>query len=133
MSEARVTPFEGLGGAPRVAALVEAFYDAMEAHEPALARLHELDDAGRISRGARDRFSMFLCFWLGGPDDYLRVHGHPRLRMRHAHVAIGSAMRDAWLRSMTRAMDQLELEGPVRAFLDQRFHEVADFLRNRPD
>ena len=41
-------------------------------------------------------------------------------------------MRDAWLRSMKRAMDQRGIEGSVRAYLDQRFFEVADFLRNRP-
>jgi len=125
------TPF-ALLGAEKVRALVESFYDAMEADEPALALLHEQDPPGKVSRGARDRFALFLAFWLGGPDDYLQQHGHPRLRMRHARVPVDLAMRDAWLRAMTAAMDQQKIEGPVRDFLDQRFAEVADFMRNRP-
>lgn len=126
------TPFELLGGGDPIRALVERFYDAMEAHEPALARLHELDEAGRVSRGARDRFAQFLAFWLGGPRDYVEQHGHPRLRQRHGRVPVDVAMRDAWVRSMTRALDACAVTGPVRSFLDQRFAEVADFLRNVP-
>ncbi len=132
MTGDRVTPYQALGERDGVHALVEAFYDRMELDEPALAALHELDADGKVSRGARDRFALFLCFWLGGPDDYLRAHGHPRLRMRHAAVPVDLAMRDAWLRSMVKAMDARGVEGFARAFLDQRFAEVADFLRNRP-
>ena len=33
---------------------------------------------------------------------------------------------------MVRAMDDCAVAGPVRAFLQQRFGEVADFLRNAP-
>ena len=77
------------------------------------------------------RFGLFLVGWLGGPQDYVASHGHPRLRMRHSRVAVDEAMRDAWLRCMTRALDDCGVTGQVRAFLDQRFAEVADFLRNR--
>lgn len=125
-------PFVALGSEVGVRALVEAFYDAMDAHEPALARVHELDADGRVSRGSRDRFALFLIQWLGGPSEYSAVHGHPRLRMRHARVAIDVAMRDAWLRAMQRALDARAVDGEVRVFLDGRFTEVADFLRNSP-
>ncbi len=126
------TPYALLGGREEVLALVEAFYDAMEAHEPELAKLHELGPDGRISRAARDRFGLFLIGWLGGPQDYVRDHGHPRLRMRHAKLQVGSAMRDAWLCSMDKALEARNIRGPVRSFLDARFAEVADFLRNVP-
>jgi hemoglobin len=124
------TPFALVGGAARVRALVERFYDAMTEHEPALARLHPCDAEGRVARASRDRFALFLIGWLGGPQDYTEQHGHPRLRMRHGRVPVNLAMRDAWLRCMTRAMDAEGLTGPVRDFLDARFAEVADFLRN---
>ncbi len=124
------TPFSLLGGEAPVRRLVEAFYDQMEAHEPALAELHQLDDEGRISRTSRDRFALFLIGWLGGPQTYMQKFGHPRLRMRHAKVPIDEAMRDAWVRSMTRALDAKGVDGEVRAFLDARFAEVAEFLRN---
>ena len=124
------TPFEILGGTETIRALVERFYDAMEAHEPALAALHKQDEPGKVSRESRDHFATFLCFWLGGPRDYLEKRGHPMLRVRHAPFIVDVAMRDAWLRSMTRALDELGVHGEVRTFLDGRFAHVADFLRN---
>jgi hemoglobin len=124
------TPFTRLGGEARVRELVEAFYDAMEAHEPALTAVHRTDEAGKIPRAFRDRFALFLIGWLGGPQSYTEQFGHPRLRMRHGRVAIDEGLRDAWLRSMQRAMEQVGVEGEVRGYLDSRFGEVADFLRN---
>jgi len=123
-------PFHRLGGEEGVQALAEAFYDAMDAEEPALARLHELDEQGRVNPGTRQRFGLFLMGWLGGPQHYMQRHGHPRLRMRHGHLPVNMDHRDAWLRSMRRAMDARGVKGGVRRFLDQRFAEVADFLRN---
>ncbi len=126
------TPFELVGGADRVRALVEKFYDAMSDLEPALAQLHECDPDGKVARGPRDRFALFLIGWLGGPQDYIAQHGHPRLRMRHGRVAVNIAMRDAWVRCMQAAMDAENIAGEVRAFLDARFADVANFLRNTP-
>ena len=126
------TPFARLGGEAGVFALAHAFYDAMEAHEPALARLHEQETPGRVSRAARERFGLFLVGWLGGPQTYSERHGHPRLRMRHAHLPVDEGMRDAWLRSMGRALEARGVGGGLRRFLEVRFGQVADFLRNRP-
>ena len=127
------TPYEMLGGRDVVLRLAETFYDVMERDEPELTATHQLDDEGRVCRRSRDAFGLFLIGWLGGPQDYMAKHGHPRLRMRHRGVPIDTKMAEAWVRSMTRAMDQVGIEGEVRAFLDSRFGEVAAFLRNRPD
>jgi hemoglobin len=126
------TPWHRLGGTDAVKALAEAFYDAMEQHEPALAALHHQDAPGKVSRRSRDNFGLFLVGWLGGPQDYVAQHGHPRLRQRHGRVPVDTAMRDAWLRAMARAMDARGVDGPVREYLNGRFAEVADFLRNAP-
>jgi len=125
--------YEIMGGKQVVFDLTKRFYDHMEIHEPALAKLHELDDDGNISAGARERFAVFLVSWFGGPQDYLRLYGHPRLRMRHMHLPVDTAMRDAWMRSMMHAMDSCDLPEEVRAYLDARFFQVADFMRNRQD
>lgn len=130
MTVLEATPFALLGGAEQVRALVERFYDLMSEREPALARLHPCTPDGKVERGPRDRFGLFLIGWLGGPQDYIATYGHPRLRMRHGRVAVNVAMRDAWLRCMTAAMDDLGVTGEVRGFLDGRFAEVADFMRN---
>jgi hemoglobin len=123
-------PYRLLGGRERICALVEKFYDVMSEREPALARLHPCTPEGLVERGPRDRFALFLIGWLGGPEDYVQQHGHPRLRMRHNRVAVDTSMRDAWLRCMAIAMDAQAITGPVREFLDKRFAEVADFMRN---
>jgi hemoglobin len=125
------TPFELLGGEPVVRRIVDRFYEIMARDEPALARLHPCDEDGRISSGNRDRFALFFIGWLGGPQDYVAAHGHPRLRMRHGRVPVDVAMRDAWMRSMAAALDAEGVAGPLRAFLDERLGEVADMLRNR--
>ena len=127
------SPFARLGGEEPVRRLAECFYDQMDATEPELAQLHVLDEQGRVSRNSRDNFSLFLIEWLGGPRNFSETRGHPRLRMRHGRVPIGEGMRDAWLRCMARALDQQGVSGDVRGFLDARFAEVANFLRNVPE
>ena len=127
------TPFARLGGEPAVRALVERFYDAMTELEPALARLHPCDDDGRVVRSSRDRFALFFIGWLGGPQDYIARHGHPRLRMRHARVPVDSRMAEAWMRCMRKAFDDCSVTGDVRDYLDARLGEVASFMRNQPE
>lgn len=126
------SPFAALGHDGAVA-LGKRFYDHMDEHEPALVAVHRTDGRGRVAPVVRERFSAFLVEWLGGPQVYSSVHGHPRLRMRHGHVAIDGAMRDAWLRCMNSALDHPDVDTETRAYLEGRFAEVADFLRNRDD
>jgi hemoglobin len=125
------TPFSRLGGAAAVRAIVERFYDAMSELEPDLARLHPCDETGRVDPASRDRFALFFIGWLGGPQDYVAQHGHPRLRMRHARVPVDDRMVAAWMRCMRAALDASGVEGDLRAFLETRLGEVALFMRNR--
>jgi len=136
---AELTPFDLLAlasggdlaaGRARVDQLAQRFYDIMEEREPALALLHARDANGKIDAGSRERFSLFLLGWLGGPAEYEARHGHPRLRMRHARVPIDLGMRDAWLRCMDQALSDCGVTGELRTFLDERFAHVANFLRN---
>lgn len=122
------TPFDVLGGEVRVRDLANAFYDHMDqdAEFTGIRKLHPEDLVE-----SRDKFHDFLCGWLGGPQHYLQKHGHPRLRMRHAPFAIGDSERDQWLGCMAKAMDDQAIDGEVRTFLDARFAQVADFMKNR--
>jgi hemoglobin len=126
------TPYDRIGGEGPVRALVERFYDAMDELEPELAALHPLE-AGKVNRASRDRFALFLIGWLGGPQHYVRQHGHPRLRMRHGHVPVNLRMRDAWMRCMRVALEHDSVDAQLRAFLDEKLGEVADFMRNQPE
>jgi hemoglobin len=124
------SPYDQMGGRAPVLALAARFYEIMERDEPALAAVHRQAPGGGIDPGVKERFALFLVGWLGGPQEYMQRHGHPRLRMRHARVAVTQAFRDAWVRCMETAMQDCQVPPPVRAFLQQRFGEVADFLRN---
>ena len=130
--DALTTPYDLLGGREPVLALAHAFYDAMERDEPELTALHRRSESGGVDPTVRDRFALFLIGWLGGPQEYVAQNGHPRLRMRHARVAVDERMRDAWLRAMNTALDARGVGGDLRAFLERRFAEVADFMRNQP-
>jgi hemoglobin len=125
------TPYDRLGGEPVVRAIVERFYDAMTELEPELARLHACDERGYVVRASRDKFALFFIGWLGGPQDYVAAHGHPRLRMRHARVPVDTTMAQAWMRCMRHALETSGVQDDVRAYLDGRLEEVAMFLRNR--
>ena len=124
------TPYQDFGSPERVRALVDRFYDHMD-EDPEFKVIRDLhpDDLTE----SRDKLYEFLSGWLGGPQLYMQKRGHPRLRMRHAPFPIGSRERDEWLACMGRAMDDLEIRGDLRAFLDQRFAHVANFLRNQLD
>lgn len=130
MSLDHSAPYEAIGGEIALRRITQIFYDTMERDAPEIALLHPLDENGNISARTRQAFWRFLCFWTGGPDDYLESYGHPRLGQRHRPFEIDEAYRDAWLHCMMTALDTVGLEGEVRALLNARFKHVAHFLQN---
>ena len=122
------TPFDRIGGAPAVQALVDRFYDLMEL-EPAYAVLRARH--GSTLDDARQKLFWFLCGWLGGPDHYIERFGHPRLRMRHLPFSIGIRERDEWLACMDQALRETGVDEPLRQRLNQSFFQTADFMRNK--
>lgn len=105
------TFYEAVGGHPTFVALVDRFYDGVRT-DPLLRPLYpETDDA---LRGARERLTMFLEQYWGGPKTYGERRGHPRLRIRHAVFPVSPAARDAWLTHMRAAVDSLDLP-PLQA------------------
>lgn len=122
------TPYLELGGGERVESLAETFYDVIEEQSPTLRSLLPANTAN-----TRRKFYMYLSGWLGGPPLYEEEWGHPRLRMRHAPFPIGRAQADEWMRCMRIAMDQVEIDEPLRSFLNERFGPLADHMRNQPD
>lgn len=123
-----MTPFEALGGEPRVRALVDHFYDLMEL-EPVFAPIRGLHPG--TLEGSRDKLHWYLCGWLGGPQHYVQRFGHPRLRARHLPFSIGMVERDLWLQCMRRAMHDVGVEVELAATLEAAFFNTADWMRNR--
>ncbi len=93
-----VSVFAAVGGDPFFAALTGRFYAAV-ADNQVLASLHPADLGP-----SEERTRLFFIQYWGGPSTYSDNRGHPRLRMRHAHVPIGELERDEWLTEMLRAL-----------------------------
>jgi hemoglobin len=106
MSEDNQTSFyAAVGGEETFRRLVHAFYQSV-ADDPVLRPVYPAKDLGP----AEEHLRLFLMQYWGGPGTYSEQRGHPRLRMRHARFTIGEAERDAWLRHMRAALDDLELD-----------------------
>ena len=129
MPEQTVTPFEWIGGEPKVQALVDRFYDLMDI-EPSYTELRAAH--GSSLDDARQKLFWFLCGWLGGPQHYTERFGHPRLRMRHMPFAIGIRERDQWVACMDQAMGETGVPVDLRARLKESFFGTADWMRNTP-
>ena len=82
-------------------------------------------------KASREKLFLFLSGWLGGPQLYVEKFGHPMLRARHLPFSIGTVERDEWLWCMERALGEATMPEELRAFLWQRFSQLADHMRNR--
>jgi hemoglobin len=120
------TFYDEVGGAPVFRALVAHFYAGVRT-DPVLAPLYPQDDWD----GAETRLRSFLEQYWGGPTTYSQQRGHPRLRMRHAPFAIGTAERDAWLTHMRAAVDSLDLPAEHDAALWGYLEMAAMSMQNR--
>lgn len=120
------TPYEEIGGAEEVRRLADAFYDVIEEESPMLRAM-----LPSSTMNTRKKFSMYLSGWLGGPPLYEEKWGHPRLRIRHMPFPIGTEEVEEWMRCMRKAMDRVDVDGPLRTFLEERFGPLALHMRNR--
>ena len=126
MAVSEETLYERVGGAPFFVALVDRFYEGVAADPVLLALYPEPDDLAP----ARQRLTLFLVQYWGGPTTYSDERGHPRLRMRHAPFAIGPAERERWLLHMRAAIDAMadpEAAQAMRDYVDM----AAEAMQNR--
>jgi hemoglobin len=119
------TPYYAMGGGDGVRALVEAFYDRIDADSPVLRAMLPRDDSG-----SRQKLFEYLSGWLGGPNLYIQKRGHPQLRMRHLSFSIGQAEADEWMRCMRLAIIEVDLDDEAARFLEARLTPLADHMVN---
>ena len=123
-----VIPYEALGGAEGVRSLVNRFYDLVET-APEASHLRAVH--GPSLDSAREKLTLYLTGWTGGPPAYVERFGHPMLRARHLPFAIGVRERDEWLWCMERALEAHDMPDEVRQFLMTKLRPLADHMRNR--
>lgn len=126
--DALTTPYEAIGGAPVVAAIVDRFYDLMD-EDPAYADVRRLHakQLGPIKEG----LAQFLNGWLGGPRDWF----DKGLCMRSMHVpmAISAEAARQWAEAMARAIDaEPGVDESLKVAMAQRLTQIALSMVNRP-
>jgi hemoglobin len=122
------TSFRTMGGEVEVRRLVDYFYDAMQTIPEAstIRNLHPPDLAL-----SREKLTAFLTGWLGGPPRYNERFGVIRIPSAHAHLPIGVEERDAWLRCMQTAVDQMDVPDDFRAYFMREIARPAARCVNR--
>ncbi len=118
--------YEAVGGEETFRRLVHGFYQRVSA-DLELRPVYPSKDLGP----AEEHLRLFLMQYWGGPRTYDELRGHPRLRMRHAHFVIGEAERDAWLRNMRAALDEVGLDPAHDAQLWEYLVMAAHSLVNK--
>jgi len=122
----RASFYEAVGGEETFRRLVHGFYQRVAA-DLELRPVYPSKDLGP----AEEHLRLFLMQYWGGPRTYDELRGHPRLRMRHAHFVIGEAERDAWLRNMRAALDEVGLDPAHDAQLWEYLVMAAHSLVNK--
>lgn len=125
--------YQLLGAQEGLKELVENFYQTMQ-NDP-LAKecleLHKLED-NKVSKQSKTKLIWFLSGWLGGPNLFVENIGHPRMRMRHAHVRISEKERDQWLYCMETALQKhsIRLKDKPYTSLMRSFMALAYRIQN---
>jgi hemoglobin len=123
------TQFRLAGGYEGIAKLANDFYDIMETLPEArkILFMHPTD-----LTESRDKLARFLCGYMSGPDLYEEKYGPIHLAPAHAHLAIGTAEKEAWLMCMEKALAKQDYPEAFKAFLMMRLAVPAENIRNRP-
>jgi hemoglobin len=120
--------FEEVGGSPFFDQLVERFYEGVATDDVLLPLYPEQSDLS----GAKERLTLFLQQYWGGPTTYSDERGHPRLRQRHFPFVIGERERDRWMVHMMAAVDELSPNDSVHQQLMEYMTMASTAMINSP-
>lgn len=128
-AETALPHYQRIGGAEKVRALVQRFYQLMDElpESYGVRKMHPED-----LQGSEDKLFKFLSGWMGGPQLFIEEYGHPMLRRRHMPFAISESERDQWLLCMNQALQEVVADAALRQELATAFASLADHMRNQP-
>lgn len=106
--------------------VVAGFYRRVPA-DPVLGPMYPPEELA----AAEQRLYGFLAQRFGGPDDYSRERGHPRLRMRHMPFAVDETARDHWIAMMGASIHEAGLPEKEAELLRHFLFSVAHSMVNR--
>jgi hemoglobin len=123
-----MTLFEEVGGSEFFDRLVDRFYEGVASDDVLLPLYPEQSDL----TGAKERLTLFLQQYWGGPTTYSDERGHPRLRQRHFPFVIGQLERDRWMVHMMAAVDELSPNDSVHQQLAEYMAMASTAMINSP-
>ena len=123
-----MTLFEEVGGSEFFDRLVDRFYEGVASDDLLLPLYPEQSDLS----GAKERLTLFLQQYWGGPTTYSDERGHPRLRQRHFPFVIGQLERDRWMVHMMAAVDELSPNDSVHRQLAEYMEMASTAMINSP-
>lgn len=115
---------ERFGDAEGIANLVDEFYRRVEGDTP-LRAIYPAD----LEPG-KTKLKLFLVQWMGGPDGYSQLYGHPRLRRRHFPFVIDEHLSGRWLRNMREAMTACGIDRESADIVFERLAPLAKHMVN---
>jgi truncated hemoglobin YjbI len=118
--------YQAIGGTVTCRKLSDAFY-ARVARDPLLRPLFP----GKTLNCAIEEFAAFLVQFLGGPSEDAQRRWWLSLRESHLRFKIGPKERDAWMSNMVKALDDVQIEEPVRSALRGFFGRSSAYVVNR--
>ena len=120
----KITYYEKIGDA-NIKKLIHDFYQEIRKDE-LLIPMYKND-----FEAAEERLYLFIIQYLGGPDKYNQLRGHPRLRQRHVFFPITEQAKQHWLNNMKIALEKSEMGQSDKDFLWHYFQQTGEFLKNR--
>lgn len=125
-------PYEALGEEDGIKTLVKEFYEIMNTDPKAIncKNVHPLNDAGMIPLEIQEKLFYFLSGFSGGPQLFMQKIGPPKMRMRHAHVKIGTREREEWLYCMREALKNKKLSKKEYYLIFNSFIALAHRIQN---
>ncbi|HEX5322878.1 MAG TPA: ankyrin repeat domain-containing protein [Capsulimonadaceae bacterium] len=119
--------YDAVGGEPGCRRLAEAFY-ARIPKDPVLRAVYPAS-----SHCAVDALGAIFIQLFGGPNAYSRQRFWLSLREAHARFRIGPIEREAWVRNMVAAVEDIDLAEPARTELAAFFERSSVYLVNHPE
>ena len=120
---ATTTPYDQIGGAAGIAAVVDRFYDLMDC-DPAYADLRAIHATDLTPM--RAALAGFLAGWAGGPRDWFDANPGKCMMSMHAGFAITPATARQWVEAMACAFALCGLaDHPVGKLMNERFAMMA--------
>lgn len=118
--------FTALGGTPGIRQLVDYFYDTMESNAD-FQTIWSWHHSDKVIM--RDKLSLFLCAWTGGPKEYGAKYGGISIPAVHAHLSVGIAERDQWLNCMQFALEAMNYPEDLKNYMLQQLAIPAERVR----